>query len=352
MKREEIAGLALATRLPRSRIRRRVRRARARVAVKRALMKAAAIKRFGAPSLLKLHELPQPKLGPAEVLIALHAAGVGVWDTHLRKGMFGKGRLKFPLVHGADGAGVIAARGARARRFRIGDRVWAYNFNNPKGGFHAQYVAIKDRFVDRLPRRLSFLEAAAAAAPGLTALQGLEDHLRLRRGHTLLIFGATGAVGTLAIQFAKRLGARVVATASGAAGKNLAKRLGADAVIDIRNKRAFEELKKLAPRGIDGVLALAGGAVLERILKHVRPGGRVAFPQGIKPEPRSRRGLRLLAYNAVAGPREFAKLKRAVEKARLRVPIAAAFSLAQAAKAHARIERGHVLGRVVLRIRE
>lgn len=98
------------------------------------------------------------------------------------------------------------------------------------------------------------------------------------------------------------------------------------------------------------MLALAGGDALERCLDQINEGGRVAYPNGVEPEPRRRKKFRLVAYDGVAGPRQFARLKQAVEAAQLRVPIAAVFPLAQAAKAHERLEQGHVLGRIVLRI--
>ena len=314
-------------------------------------MNAAAIGRFGPPRALTLRSLPVPEPGPRQVLIALAGAGVGVWDTHVRDGSWWPGgRPRFPLVLGADGAGVVVATGARVRRFSIGDRVWGTSTSG-KGGFYAEYVAVDARTVGHVPRRLDLLHAAAAAATGVTALQGIDDHLRVRPRETVAIFGASGAVGTLAVQFAKRRRARVLAMVRGGRAAALVRRLGADAVIDTRNGNAPERLRALAPNGIDAVLALAGGDALERCLRFVRPGGRVAYPDGVEPEPRRRRGVRLLVYNAATGPREFARLERAAAEARLRVPIAAIYPLAQVAKAHARLERGHVLGRIVLRIR-
>ena len=314
-----------------------------------ATMKAAAIDRFGPPKVLTLHNLPVPNPGPGDLLIALHAAAVSVWDAEVRNGTWWPGgRRKFPLVLGTDGAGIVAAKGARVRRFRVGDRVWAIN---PRRGFYAEYVVVNAQHAGRVPRRLDLLRAGAAAVTGLTALQGIDDALQVRQQETLLIFGASGAVGTLAVQFAKRRRARVLATARSGEASAFVHRLGADAVIDIRSRNAPERLRELAPGGIDAALALAGGDALERCLSLVRAGGRVAYPNGVEPEPRRRRRVRLLAYNAVAGPREFARLERAVAEARLRVPIAAVYPLAQASKAHARLDRGHVLGRIVLRIR-
>jgi len=310
-------------------------------------MKAAAIDKFGPPSNLKLHTLPVPKPKPDEVLIALHAAGVGVWDASVRDGSWQPGgRPKFPLVPGTDGAGIVVGKGARVRRFNLGDRVYATGW-----GFYAEYVAVNAEDAAKVPKRLDLRQAGAAAVTGLTAVEGIDDALRLRRGQTLLIYGATGAVGTLAVQFARRKGARVIATASGKQAATLVRRLGADAVVDVRSDDAVGKLRSLAPEGIDAVLALAGGKELERCLELVRAGGRVAYPNGIEPEPKRRRKIRFVAYDGEPGAIHFAHLNRAAKEARLRVPIAASYPLAQAAQAHKRLEQGHILGRIELKIR-
>ena len=317
-----------------------------------ATMQAAAIDRFGPPSVLKLHTLPVPEPGPSEVLIALYAAGVGVWDAEVRDGSWRPfGYPKFPLVLGTDGAGVVVAIGARVRRFRVGDRLWACDYANPKGGFYAEYVAVDNQHAGRAPKHMDLLQAGAAATTGLTALQGIDGALHVRAGETVLIYGASGGVGTLAVQFAKRRRARVIATATGRDASSLVRSLGANAVFDARGKDAVEQLRKLARGEIDAALVLAPGDSLEGCLNLVRPAGRVAYPNGVEPEPKRRRNIRLLAYDAVAGPSEFARLERAAVEAQLHVPIAAVYPLAQAAKAHARLERGHILGRIALRIR-
>jgi NADPH2:quinone reductase len=317
-----------------------------------ATMQAAAIDRFGPPSALKLHTLPVPEPGPSEVLLALYAAGVGVWDAEVRDGSWRPfGNPKFPLVLGTDGAGVVVAKGARVRRFRVGDRLWACDYANPKGGFYAEYIAVDNQHAGRAPKHMDLLQAGAAATTGLTALQGIDGALHVRAGETVLIYGASGGVGTLAVQFAKRRRARVIATATGRDASSLVRSLGANAVFDARGKDAVEQLRKLARGEIDAALVLASGDSLEECLNLVRPAGRVAYPNGVEPEPKRRRNIRLLAYDAVAGPSEFARLERAAIEARLHVPIAAVYPLAQAAKAHARLERGHILGRIALRIR-
>ena len=201
MKKEEVTGFEFG-RSVRPAPGRRKRTARAQADATGRMMKAAAMDRFGPPSVLKLHALPIPEPGPGEVLIELHAAGVGVWDADIRGGWWPQGRPKFPIVLGSDGAGKVAKTGPRVQGLRAGARVWAYEFINPKGGFYAEYVVVKAENTGRVPRRLDLLHAGAATVTGLTALQGIEDHLRVKRGETVLVCGASGAVGTLAVQFA------------------------------------------------------------------------------------------------------------------------------------------------------
>jgi NADPH2:quinone reductase len=314
-------------------------------------MKAAAVDRFGPPSALAAHELPVPKPGPDEVLIAIDTAGIGSWDASIRDGSWRKpGRARFPLVPGVDGAGIVVAKGARVRRVRVGDRVYAYEFGNPHGGFYAEFAAARAEYVARVPKGISLRDAGAVATTGLTALQGI-DALDLRPRETVLIFGATGAVGTIAIQLAVQRGAHVIATASGAPAERLVRRLGARRVIDARRTESIDQLRKFAPEGLDAVLALAGGEGLERCLDFVRSKGRVAYPNGIEPIPEERPTFRLLDYDAVANPRAFDKLNRHLANRRVRVPIAASYPLGKAAQAHRRLDRGRVLGRLILKVR-
>jgi len=203
--------------------------------------------------------------------------------------------------------------------------------------------------VARVPKGLELREAGAVATTGLTALQGI-DALKLRRGQSVLIFGAAGAVGTMAVQFAVQRGARVIATASGAAAARLVRKLGAHRVIDARREASIAQLRKFAPDGLDVVLALAGGDELERCLDFLRPKGRVVHPNGIEPVPMKRPTFHVRAYDAIANPREFEKLNRHLGNRRIRVPIAASYPLGKAAQAHRRLDREHILGRMVFRV--
>jgi NADPH:quinone reductase len=311
-------------------------------------MRAVAIERFGGPEVLELRELPVPRPEPHEVLIKLHTAGVGEWDAWHRQGGDRPDNPRFPMVLGTDGAGTVAACGARVRRFNEGDEVYAYDYD--KRGFYAEYVAVAASHAGHVPATLDLGHAGGAACIGLTALQGIDDALRVRTRENVAILGASGAVGHLALQFAKLRGARVLAIASGDDGVALVRRLGADEAIDGKKEDIAAAARNFAPQGIDAVLALIGGAALERCLAAVRAGGRLAYPNGVEPLPEKRAGIDFIGYDGVAGVREFARLNRAVDAARLEVHIGAEFPLAEARRAHERIAAGHVLGKIVLRV--
>ena len=268
----------------------------------------------------------------------------------IRAGRYPGRKPRFPLILGTDGAGIVAAVGSRVRRLKVGDKVYSYSWANPKGGFYAQYVAVAADKVAPIPRRLDLEHAGAIATTGLTALQGVDDTLRLKKGESVIIHGASGGVGTLAIQFARLRGARVLATASGLDGIELVREMGADAAVDGRHGDIEGAARQFAPEGVDAVLAFAGGDGLESAIAALRRDGRVAYPNGIEPEPKKRHGVTFIPYDGASGMREFEKLNHAVEAAKLKVPIAEAYPLERAAKAHARFAEGHVLGKIVLRV--
>lgn len=314
-------------------------------------MQAMAIDQPGGAQVLTMHTLPVPAPAADEVLIGLQAAGVASWDVALRER---PGMIKhnaFPLVLGTDGAGVIAAVGRDVRGFKVGDKVYAYSWDNPQGGFYAQYVAVPAAFVGPAPPGLTLQQAGAIATTALTAIQGVDDALHVKKSQTLIIHGAAGGVGTLALQFAKLRGARVLATVSGEDEVAFVKSLGADAVVDGRHGDIAAATHEFAPAGADALLILAPGeAVLSQLQAAVRSGGSAAYPHGVHPDPKPREGVTLIAYDAVAGPKEFARLNEAIAASHLQVPIAAQFPLADAAKAQQRLEAGHVQGKIVLNI--
>jgi NADPH:quinone reductase-like Zn-dependent oxidoreductase len=259
-------------------------------------------------------------------------------------------------VRGPDDRGPGAGEGHRATRealrgFNQDDRVYAYSFANEKGGFYAEYVAVPAPRVGHVPKRLDLKEAGAIGTTGLTALQGVE-RLGVRKHQPIIIVGAAGGVGPLAVQFALRwLGAHVLAVVKGKDSVKLVKGLGARFAVDSLKDDVAAETSKFAPDGVRAVLAFVGGETLDKCITQIRTGGRLVHPNGIEPAPRKRRGVEIFSYDAEPGIAQFKRLNRAIEESKLKVPIGAEFPLAQAAKAHQRIEAGHVLGKIVLRIR-
>jgi NADPH2:quinone reductase len=314
-------------------------------------MRAAVIDQPGGPEVVQVRTVPVPSLDAGEILMAVHATGLASWDVEMRKGWWPGKRPRGPIILGTDGSGTVVAVGSRVRRFAVGDRVYAYSFGNAKGGFHAEFVALAAENVAAIPAGLDLLAAGAVPAAGLTALDGVARTLSIKRGDTLVVHAASGSIGSLAMQFAKNRGARVLAVASGRDGVALVRRLGADAAVDGKRGHLTEAIRDFAPDGVDAVLAFAGGDALNEILAQVRPGGRLAYPNGVEPRPRRRRGVDIVTYDAEGGARGFARLGRALDATRPEVPIEATYPLAKAVQAHRRLAKGHTLGRVMLQVR-
>jgi NADPH:quinone reductase-like Zn-dependent oxidoreductase len=316
-------------------------------------MRAVALDNFGGPEALRIQNLPIPEIEPEEVLIQVEAAGVGAWDPFEREGQFVEimgVKPTFPYVLGTDGAGTIAALGKNVNRFKIGDRVYAAELANPKGGFYAQYVAIKADNASPIPGNLSIEQAAVLPTDALTALTGLEKTLNLKSGESLMVFGANGGIGHLALQLAKRLGAKVFAIASGDDGVQLAKKLGADIAVDGRNDNVLKAAKEFAPNGIDAALVTAGGEKTNQALSAMRQGGRIAYPHGVMPEPTAPEGVKILAYDGEITRALMDRLNDLIDSGPFEVHVDRTFSLEEASKAHKALDEHH-LGKIALRTR-
>lgn len=316
-------------------------------------MRAVALDRFGGPETLKVQTLPIPEPEADEILIHVAAAGVGAWDPFEREGGFAEmlGRKpKFPYVLGTDGAGTVAAVGADVKEFKEGDRVYAAELGNPKGGFYGEYAVVKADNASSIPGALTMDQAAVLPSDGLTALRGLDEILALQPDESVMIFGASGGIGHLAVQLAKRMGARVFAVASGQDGVKFVKDLGADAAADGRSDNVLDVAREFAPEGIDAALVTAGGDAADRALVAIRPDGRVAYPNGVMPEPQPPAGVRIEAYDGEGGREAIDKLNRLIEEGRFEVHVDRIFPLEEAAAAQAALEEHH-LGKIALKVR-
>lgn len=317
-------------------------------------MKAVVLDRFGGPDELVVKDVPIPSLGDDDVLIKVQYAGVGQWDIFEREGgydeMLGL-HSKLPYILGSEGSGVISAKGKNVGRFAKGDRVYAPGFLNPKGGFYAEFVAIDSKYVLNIPESISLQEAGVISGVGLTALRGLEDVLRLNKDESIMIFGASGGVGHMAVQLAKNMGARVFAIASGEDGVAILRKFGVEAVVDGRRDDVLHAARKFAPAGFDTVLFTAGGELADSLVQCVRTGGRIAYPNGIYPIPETRPGISLTGYNGEPEPEIIHRLNNWINSGRLKVHIDEVFLLEDAYKAHLALNN-HYVGKLCLKVND
>ncbi len=322
-------------------------------------MRAVTIDSFGGPEALSVRNVPVPEVGPNQILVQVESAGIGVWDVAEREGML-VARLgiqpKFPWVLGSEGAGKIVAVGEKVTGFRKGDLVYGHVWGtNPKAGFYAEYTALNADQAWPIPSTITVEQAGALLVDGGTALRGLDDTLNLKKGEKLMVFGASGGLGHLAIQLGKRLGARVFAIASGEDGVALARRLGAEAAVDGHGGDIGAPAREFAPDGFDAALITvrgqAEGAVeaAESALTTMREGGRVAYPwtDSIRPPPRAPSNVRLHGYMGGMDRALVIKLNKLIEAGAFEVYVGKTFTLGQAVDAYHAVGSHH-LGRLAL----
>lgn len=315
-------------------------------------MNAVVIRRFGGPEVLEPGVVPLPAPQQGEVLVRLEYAGVGEWDPFEREGGYAQMlgfTPEFPYILGSEGAGRVVAVGSGVTGFQVDDPVYAVGFLNPRGGFYAEHAVADANLVAPLPAPLRMEQGAVAAGVGLTALRGLEDVLRLQPGETVLVLGASGGVGHMAVQLAREMGARVMAVASGDDGVALVEGLGAEMVIDGRRQDIVGAARAFAPAGVDAALLTAGGAAAEQALAAVKPGGRAAYPNGVQPLPQAPGGVELQGYNGEPDGEILQRLHGFLARGVVDIHVSRIFAMDEAADAHRAIARHH-LGKLALRI--
>lgn len=314
-------------------------------------MLAAVLDRFGGVDELSVRRVPIPTVGDNDVLIRVEFAGVGSWDAEEREGLydgiFGM-ESTFPYILGWDGAGIVAATGSNVESFSVGDQVYAAAMPLPRGGLYAQYAVVQAEHVAHKPQAFPGNQAGALAWDALTALSGL-DTLALKPGESLMIFGASGGIGHMAVQFAKRMGVRVFAVASGDDGVALARDLGAEHAIDGRRDDVVAAAHDFAPQGLDAALVTVGGEATNRALNAMAENGRVAYPQGVQPIPKVAGNTQLLSYDGDRSRSSTDRLNALIESGQFKVHIAQTFALNDIKQAHQMLKT-HYLGKVALQL--
>ena len=316
-------------------------------------MRAVVIEKFGGREILNIKEVDRPVPGEGEVLVKIHAAGINPVDWKIREG-----RLKergyphqFPVILGWDMAGVVEAFGHGARRFAVGDKVFAYA-RRPviHQGTYADYICLPESYLAVKPTNLSFVEAACVPLAALTAYQSLFDAARLKKKETIFILGASGGVGSFAVQMAKITGAKVIALAS---QKNHAylKRIGAGKTLDYQKGDFVKELKKIEPKGVDVVFSCVGGENLTKGYDCVRAGGRlVTIVEKGDEALAGSKGVKLFYVFVEPNSRQLDQIRRWIEQKKIKVRVSLSFMLDDVKKAHEQIETGHTRGKIALKI--
>jgi NADPH:quinone reductase-like Zn-dependent oxidoreductase len=239
-------------------------------------MKAMVRDAYGPPDVLELRDIDIPECADDEVLVRVHAAGVGRDVWHIMTGLpypirlagFGFRAPKNPVI-GSDVAGVVEAVGNKVSRFRPGDEV----FGIGKGAYAEYVCALEDKLAPK-PENVTFEQAAVVAIMGSTALQALRDHGKVRQGQEVLIIGASGGVGTFAVQIAKAFGARVTGVCS-TAKVQMVRSIGADHVIDYK-REDFAEVD----RRYDLIVDIGGNSSLSRLRRALAPRGTLVIAGG------------------------------------------------------------------------
>jgi NADPH2:quinone reductase len=214
-------------------------------------MKAAYIRQTGAPDVIEVGDLPEPRAEKGQLLVRVHAAAVNPIDTYIRGGTIPVD-LPDPYVIGCDAAGVVEAVGEGANRFSVGDRVWCTNQGlQGRQGTFAEKIAVDDDWCFRLPDSVSFEDGAASALVAVTAHLGLFRAVDLQSGETVLVIGGSGGVGSMVVQMARASGATVIATAGSAQKCERVLSMGADVAINYNEQSIAEVVRKEAPRGVN-----------------------------------------------------------------------------------------------------
>ena len=330
-------------------------------------MKAILMTQPGPPELLELRDIPEPAIATStQIKVRLRAAGVNPVDTKLRKnGVFYPDAL--PAVLGCDGAGEVVEIGAGASRFKVGDKVWFCNGGlGGEQGNYAEYTVLDERWAAPSPKSLDFERAAAGPLVLITAWGMLYDRGRLRAGQTVLIHAGTGGVGHVALQLAKLRGARVLATVGSAENAELARQWGADEVINYRERDFVAEVNALTGGvGADLVIDMVSPEVFRRSVECTAHFGDLVTlldPGEFSCKEARMRNLRIgfelmltpmLRDLPAARAHQVEILRQCgewIDQGKLRLHVSQILPLEQAAAAHAQLESGHTVGKLVLKI--
>lgn len=318
-------------------------------------MKAILVHQFGGPEVLKFEEVPTPKPAAGQVLVRIHAAGVNPYDTYMRTGTYAQ-KPPLPYTPGSDAAGVIEAIGDGVKKVKPGDRVYTARTIT---GAYAQYALTLEEQVHPLPAKINFNQGAGVWVPYGTAYFALIHSAKAHASETVLVHGASGGVGTAAVQMARAMGLTVLGTAGTQKGLDLVKREGAHQVFDHSKAGYLDEIMKATDgRGVDLILEMLANINLAHDLKLLAIRGRVIVignrgevtinARELMGRRASIRAFTLWGITPAEDAEIHAGLIAGLENGTLRPVVGKELPLAEAARAHKEILEPGAAGKMVL----
>src|SRR5262249_16570367 len=318
-------------------------------------MKGSGADELGGGEVLRVEEVAMPQVSPGQVLVRMHAIGVNPVETYIRGGAYAR-LPELPYTPGNDGAGVVEEVGPDVTEFKPGDRVYTAG---SLSGTYAEFALCKMEQVHHLPANVSFAQGAAMGTPYATACRGLFQRADAKPGETVLVHGASGGVGTAAVQLARARGLRVFGTAGSDQGLKLAREQGAHEVFDHRAPDHFEQIMKATGgHGVDVIVEMLANVNLGRDLTTLAKGGRVVIigsrgrveinPRDTMQREADLRGMVLPNTPPADLASIHAALVAGLENGTLRPVIGKEFPLSEAAQAHRAVMEPGAFGKIVL----
>ena len=308
-------------------------------------MKAILINEYGNENVLNYTDVERPEPQSGEVLVKVHVAAVNPADWKIRDGMGEMFGLKLPLILGGDIAGTIEEVGLEVENFKQGDAVYGMTVSGGFSGAYAEYALAKADAIAPKPESINFEEAAAIPIAALTAWQAMFNLANLSSGQRILIAGASGGVGSMAVQLAKAKGAFVIGTASGK-NEQFVRDLGADEFVDY-TRQPFEEVVK----DVDVVFDTVGDDTQERAFQTLKKGGFLVTSAQTPSEEKAKEfGVEAAFVFCKPNARQLAEINRLIEEGKLKIHIETMLPLAEVKKAHQLSQSGRTRGKIVLQI--
>ncbi|MEZ5344397.1 MAG: NADPH:quinone reductase [Pyrinomonadaceae bacterium] len=318
-------------------------------------MKAIVVREYGDPEVMKIEETPIPKVGVSDILVRIKAAGVNPVDTYVREGVHAS-TPPLPFTPGKDAAGIVEETGSGVSKVNPGDRVY---LAGSVTGTYAEYSICTEEHVWRMPDTTSFEKGAGIFVPYATAYRGLIQKANAKAGETVLIHGASGAVGIAAIQWAKNAGLKVLGTASSEAGKELILKQGADSVFDHSEKNYLDEiLEETAGAGVNIILEMLANVNLQKDFDVLAKFGRIVVignrgSLDFNPRLAMGKDASILGMSLFNAPEDkMAEIHAAIfaglSKGFLDPVVGKSFPLAEAPIAHHEVIENKAFGKIVL----